>query len=45
MFKKHLVDFSIIIFIFLIDRVSKLVIIGSPGAYEQYGVSVTSFKF
>ena len=43
MFKKHLVDFSIIIFIFLIDRVSKLVIIGSPGAYEQYGVSVTSF--
>ena len=43
MFKKHLVDFSIIIFIFLIDRVSKLMIIGSPGAYEQYGVSVTSF--
>ena len=43
MFKKHLVDFSIIIFIFLIDRVSKLVIIGSPGAYEQYGISITSF--
>ena len=43
MFKKHLVDFSIIIFIFLIDRVSKLLIIGSPETYEQYGASVTSF--
>ena len=43
MFKKHLVDFSIIIFIFLIDRVSKLLIINSPGTYEQYGISVTSF--
>ena len=43
MFKKHLVDFSIIIFIFLIDRVSKLLIIGSPETYEQYGISVTSF--
>ena len=43
MFKKHLVDFSIIIFIFLIDRVSKLFIISSPETYEQYGISVTSF--
>ena len=43
MFKKHLVDFSIIIFIFLIDRVSKSLIIGSPETYEQYGVSITSF--
>ena len=43
MLKKHLLDFSIIIFIFLIDRVSKLVIIGSPETYEQYGKSVTSF--
>ena len=43
MLKKHLLDFSIIIFIFLIDRVSKLVIIGSPETYEQYGMSVTSF--
>ena len=43
MFKKHLVDFSIIIFIFLIDRASKLLIIGSPETYEQYGISVTSF--
>ena len=43
MFKKHLVDFSIIIFIFLIDRVSKLLIIGSPETYEQNGISVTSF--
>ena len=43
MFKKHLVDFSIITFIFLIDRVSKLLIISSPETYEQYGISVTSF--
>ncbi len=43
MFKKYLVDFSIIIFIFLIDRASKLLIIGSPETYEQYGISVTSF--
>ena len=43
MFKKHLVDFSIIIFIFLIDRVSKLLIINSPETYEQYGISITSF--
>ena len=43
MLKKHLVDFSIIIFIFLIDRISKLLIIGSPETYEQYGISVTSF--
>ncbi len=43
MFKKHLVDFFIIIFIFLIDRVSKLLIIGSSETYEQYGISITSF--
>ena len=43
MFKKHFVDFSIIIFIFLIDRVSKLLIISSPETYEQYGISITSF--
>ena len=43
MLKKHLVDFSIIIFIFLIDRVSKSLIINSPETYEQYGISVTSF--
>ena len=43
MLKKHLLDFFIIIFIFLIDRVSKLVIISSPETYEQYGMSVTSF--
>ena len=43
MLKKHLVDFSTIIFIFLIDRVSKLLIINSPETYEQYGISVTSF--
>ena len=43
MLKKHLVDFSIIIFIFLIDRVSKLLIINSPETYGQYGISVTSF--
>ena len=43
MFKKHLVDFSIIIFIFLIDRISKLMIISSSETYEQYGISITSF--
>ena len=43
MLKKHLLDFSIIIFIFLIDRVSKILIISSPKTYEQYGLSVTSF--
>ncbi len=43
MFKKHLVSFFIIIFIFFIDRVSKLLIISSPETYEQYGISVTSF--
>ena len=43
MLKKHLVDFFIIIFIFLIDRVSKLLIISTPETYEQYGVSITPF--
>ena len=43
MLKKHLFDFSTIIFIFLIDRVSKLLIISSPETYEQYGISITSF--
>ena len=43
MLRKHLIDFSIIIFIFLIDRISKLLIIGSPETYEQYGISITSF--
>ena len=43
MLKKYFLDFSLIILIFLIDRVSKLVIIGSPETYEQYGMSVTSF--
>ena len=43
MLKKHLLNFSIIILIFLLDRVSKLLIISSPEAYEQYGISVTSF--
>ena len=43
MLKKHLVDFSIIIFIFLIDRVSKFLIISTPETYEQYGITITSF--
>ena len=43
MLKKHLLDFSIIIVIFLFDRVSKILIIGSPKTYEQYGMNVTSF--
>ena len=43
MLKKHLVDFSIIIFIFIIDRISKLLVINSPTAYEEYGLIITSF--
>ena len=43
MLKKYLVDFSVIIFIFIIDRTSKLLIIDSPETYEQYGISITSF--
>ena len=43
MLKKHLVDFSVIIFIFLIDRISKLLIINSPETYEQFGISITPF--
>ena len=43
MLKKYLLDFSVIIFIFIIDRVSKLLIISSPETYEQNGTSVTSF--
>ena len=43
MLKKHLVDFSIITFIFLIDRASKSLIISSSEYYEQYGISITSF--
>ena len=43
MLKKHLVDFSIIIFIFLIDRVSKLLIINSAVGSEEYSINVTSF--
>ena len=43
MFKKHLVDFSIIIFVFFIDRASKLLIISSPETFEQNGISITHF--
>ena len=43
MLKKNLVDFSIIIFIFLIDRVSKLLIINSAVGSEEYSINVTSF--
>ena len=43
MFKKHLLDFSIITFVFLIDRVSKLLIISYPETYEQYGINITTF--
>ena len=43
MLKKHIVDFSIIIFIFIIDRISKLLVINSPTAYEDYGLIITSF--
>ena len=43
MLKKHIVDFSIIIFIFIIDRTSKLLVINSPTVYEDYGLIITSF--
>ena len=43
MLKKHLVDFFIIIFIFLIDRVSKILIINSAVGFEEYSINVTSF--
>ena len=43
MLKKHLVDFSIIIFIFIIDRISKLLIINSLTSHEDYGLIITSF--
>ncbi len=43
MLKKHLVDFSIIIFIFLFDRASKLLIINSAVGSEEYSINVTSF--
>ena len=43
MLKKYIVDFSIIIFIFIIDRTSKLLVINSPTAYEDYGLIITSF--
>ena len=43
MLKKHLLDFSLIFFIFLIDRVSKILIIDSPETYEKFGMSVTPF--
>ena len=41
--KKHLLDFSVITIIFLIDRMTKLLIIDSLGTYEQNGISITSF--
>ena len=43
MLKKHLLDFSLIFFIFLIDRVSKILIIDSPETYEKFGIGVTPF--
>ena len=43
MFKKHILSFSIIIFVFIIDRISKLLIISSPATYEEYGLTITSF--
>ena len=43
MFKKTFSRFFYNYFYFLIDRVSKLLIISSPETYEQYGISVTSF--
>ncbi len=43
MFKKHSLSFSIIIFVFIIDRISKLLIINSNATYQDYGLTVTSY--
>ena len=43
MLKKHLLNFSVIISIFLIDRISKLFAINFLEAYGEYGFRVTSF--
>ena len=43
MYRKHILSFLTIIFIFIIDRISKLLIINSSETYEQYGLSVTPF--
>ena len=43
MFRKHILSFSTVIFIFIIDRISKLLIINSPETFENYGLTITPF--
>ena len=43
MFRKHILSFSTVIFIFIIDRISKLLIINSSETFENYGLTITSF--
>ena len=43
MLKKHLFNFSIVILIFIIDRISKLLAINFLDTYGEYGFKVTSF--
>ena len=43
MLKKHLFNFSIVILIFIIDRISKLLAINFLDTYGEYGLKVTSF--
>ena len=43
MFRKHILSFSTVIFIFIIDRISKLLIINSSETFENYGLTITPF--
>ena len=43
MFRKHILSFSTVIFIFIIDRISKLLIINSSETFENHGLTITSF--
>ncbi len=43
MFRKHILSSTIIFFIFIIDRVSKILVINSPVTYEDHGLAITSF--
>ena len=42
-YKKHLLNFSIIALIFIIDRISKILIINSVKTFGENSISVTSF--
>jgi len=43
MYKKHLLSFSIIILVFIIDRISKILIINFAETFVENTISVTSF--